>query len=50
MTAVGLAVAVPAVLAYNWLVGRNKVVMDEVRAFAQDLQSVVLSTSNSDQA
>jgi biopolymer transport protein ExbB len=31
MTALGLAVAVPAVLGYNWLVRRNKVVMDEVR-------------------
>ena len=27
MTAIGLAVAVPAVLSYNWLVGRNKSVM-----------------------
>ena len=25
MTAIGLAVAVPAVLGYNWLVRRNKV-------------------------
>lgn len=42
MTAIGLAVAVPAVLAYNWLVRRNKGVMDDVRAFSQDLHSVVL--------
>src|SRR5258705_5111741 len=27
MTAIGLAVAVPAVLGYNWLVRRNKVTM-----------------------
>ncbi len=46
MTAIGLAVAVPAVLAYNWLIGRNKDVMDEVRAFSQDLHSVVLGTVN----
>jgi biopolymer transport protein ExbB len=44
MTAIGLAVAVPAVLAYNWLIGRNKDVMDEIRAFSQDLHSVVLGT------
>jgi biopolymer transport protein ExbB len=44
MTAIGLAVAVPAVLAYNWLVRRNKGVMDDVRAFGQDLHSVVLGT------
>jgi biopolymer transport protein ExbB len=44
MTAIGLAVAVPAVLAYNWLIGRNKDVMDEVRAFGQDLHSVVIGT------
>jgi biopolymer transport protein ExbB len=44
MTAIGLAVAVPAVLAYNWLVRRNKAVMDDVRAFSQDLHAVVLGT------
>ncbi len=47
MTAIGLAVAVPAVLAYNWLVRRNKGVMDEVRAFSSDLHSVVLGTVGS---
>ena len=44
MTAMGLAVAVPAVLAYNWLVRRNKAVMDDVRAFGQDLHAVILGT------
>lgn len=43
MTAIGLAVAVPAVLAYNWLVRRNKVVMERVRAFSADLHSVLIS-------
>lgn len=43
MTALGLAVAVPAVWAYNWLVRRNKVAMDTLRAFASDLHSVLLS-------
>ncbi len=44
MTAIGLAVAVPAVLGYNWLVRRNKSAMDDVRAFGNDLHSVLLST------
>jgi biopolymer transport protein ExbB len=43
MTAIGLAVAVPAVMGYNWLVRRNKVAMDKVRAFGGDLNSVLLS-------
>lgn len=43
MTALGLAVAVPAVWAYNWLVRRNKVALDTVRAFSSDLHSVLLS-------
>ncbi len=44
MTAFGLAVAVPAVLSYNWLVRRNKVAMEKVRAFSADLHSVLMST------
>jgi len=43
MTAIGLAVAVPAVMGYNWLVRRNKSGLDRVRAFASDLHSVLLS-------
>ena len=43
MTAFGLAVAVPAVLGYNWLVRRNKVGMDTVRAFGSDLHTVLLA-------
>jgi biopolymer transport protein ExbB len=43
MTAIGLAVAVPAVLGYNWLVRRNKVAMERVRSFSSDLQSILLS-------
>lgn len=43
MTAIGLAVAVPAVLGYNWLVRRNKGVMDEVRSFGNDLHAVLLA-------
>jgi biopolymer transport protein ExbB len=43
MTAIGLAVAVPAVLGYNWLVRRNKAAMDNVRSFGADLHAVLLS-------
>jgi biopolymer transport protein ExbB len=43
MTAIGLAVAVPAVLGYNWLLRRNSAVMDEVRDFSGELHSVLLS-------
>ena len=43
MTAIGLAVAVPAVLGYNWLTRRNKAVMEEVRTFSSDLHAVLLS-------
>ena len=45
MTAIGLAVAVPAVLGYNWLVRRNKAVMDDVNAFGSDLHAVLLATT-----
>ena len=45
MTAFGLAVAVPAVLGYNWLVRRNKNAMDRVRSFGADLHAVLLSTA-----
>lgn len=43
MTAIGLAVAVPAVLGYNWLVRRNKAVMERVRGFSTELHIVLLT-------
>jgi biopolymer transport protein ExbB len=43
MTAIGLAVAVPAVLGYNWLIRRNKAAMELVRGFGADLHAVLLS-------
>ena len=46
MTAIGLAVAVPAVLGYNWLVRRNKLTMEVVHAFGNDLHAVLLATAN----
>ncbi len=42
MTAIGLAVAVPAVLGYNWMVRRNKVTMDRVRNFSGDLLALMV--------
>lgn len=43
MTAIGLAVAVPAVLGYNWLVRRNKIAMESVRGFSSELYTFLLS-------
>jgi biopolymer transport protein ExbB len=43
MTAFGLAVAVPAVMGYNWLIRRNKTVMERVRSFSGDVHNVLLS-------
>ena len=42
MTAFGLAVAVPAVLGYNWLVRRNKVAMELVRHFGGGVHMTLL--------
>jgi biopolymer transport protein ExbB len=47
MTAFGLAVAVPAVLGYNWLVRRNKVALEQLRAFGADLHMVLMSGGGS---
>lgn len=43
MTAIGLAVAVPAVLGYNWLTRRNKFIIERVNYFAHDLHQALLS-------
>ncbi|MES2959645.1 MAG: MotA/TolQ/ExbB proton channel family protein [Pseudomonadota bacterium] len=43
MTAIGLAVAVPAVMGYNWLIRRNKSAMERVRAFSGDVHNVLLA-------
>jgi biopolymer transport protein ExbB len=45
MTALGLAVAVPAVLGYNFLLRRNSSVMDDVRDFSGELHSVLLGSA-----
>ncbi len=43
MTAIGLAVAVPAVMGYNWLIRRNKNAMERVRSFSGDLHNVLIA-------
>jgi biopolymer transport protein ExbB len=42
MTAIGLAVAVPAVLGYNWLVGRNTTALHYVSTFGNKLRATLL--------
>ena len=42
MTALGLAVAVPAILGYNWLVRRNRVSMHGVKWFGSELHTLLL--------
>jgi biopolymer transport protein ExbB len=43
MTALGLAVAVPAVMGYNWLMRRNKAVLEELARFTNDLHGYMMS-------
>jgi len=43
MTAIGLFVAVPAVMGYNWLLGRQKALQDSLRNFAGDLHAYLVS-------
>jgi len=43
MTALGLVVAVPAVLAYNWLIRRNKAIVEELARFANELHGYMMS-------
>ena len=43
MTALGLVVAVPAVMAYNWLMRRNKSIIEELARFSNDLHGYMMS-------
>ncbi len=43
MTAIGLAVAVPAVLAFNWLQARNKAIIEELTTFSNDVHGYMAS-------
>jgi biopolymer transport protein ExbB len=45
MTALGLAVAVPAVLGYNWLIRRNKDVAEKINNFSADVHGALVSGS-----
>ena len=45
MTALGLAVAVPAVLGYNWLIRRNKDVVEKLNNFVADVHGALMSGS-----
>ena len=42
-TAIGLVVAVPAVLGYNILIRRNKAALEQVRRFAIEVEARILT-------
>jgi biopolymer transport protein ExbB len=46
MTAIGLAVAVPAVFGYNWLLRQNKLAVERMRSFGVKLHIILLATDN----
>jgi biopolymer transport protein ExbB len=48
MTAIGLFVAVPAVMGYNWLLRRNKDIIEKLRYFAADMHSYLVSGARVD--
>ncbi len=43
MTALGLVVAVPAVMSYNWLMRRNKAIVEQLSRFSNDLHGYMMS-------
>src|ERR1700741_911802 len=43
MTALGLVVAVPAVMQYNWLMRRNKAISEQLLRFATDVHGYMMS-------
>ena len=43
MTAIGLVVAVPAVMAFNWLQARNKAITRDLSTFANDVLGNIMS-------
>jgi biopolymer transport protein ExbB len=44
MTALGLVVAVPAVMGYNWLQRRNKMIAEQLSTFSNDLHGYMMSS------
>jgi biopolymer transport protein ExbB len=49
MTAIGLAVAVPAVFGYNWLLRKNKLALESLRSFGTKLHILLLATIDTKQ-
>ncbi|MET0535858.1 MAG: MotA/TolQ/ExbB proton channel family protein [Steroidobacter sp.] len=50
MTAIGLFVAVPAVMGYNWLLRRNKALQEKMKHFAADVHSYLVGGARFDTA
>jgi biopolymer transport protein ExbB len=48
MTAIGLFVAVPAVMGYNWLLRRNRTLQDRMKTFAADVHSYIVGGARFD--
>jgi biopolymer transport protein ExbB len=49
MTAIGLFVAVPAVIGYNWLLRRNRDIQEKLRDFSADLHTYLIGGARIDQ-
>lgn len=50
MTAIGLFVAVPAVMGYNWLLRRNRSLQEKMKLFAADVHSYLVGGARFDTA
>jgi biopolymer transport protein ExbB len=50
MTAIGLFVAVPAVMGYNWLLRRNKKLQEKMKHFAAELHTCLVGGKRIDAA
>lgn len=48
MTAIGLFVAVPAVMGYNWLLRRNKAIQEKMKHFSADVHSYLVGGARFD--
>jgi biopolymer transport protein ExbB len=50
MTAIGLFVAVPAVMGYNWLLRRNRNILEKMKYFAADVHTYLVGGARFDTA
>ncbi len=50
MTAIGLFVAVPAVMGYNWLLRRNRSIQEKMKHFAADVHTYIVGGARFDAA